>query len=440
MRKLCTSLAIALLLPLTGLAQQPVQLAPGEEVVDRVVAVVGDSIILRTEIQTYLLQLQAQGMAVPPEGSDERADWEKEALEDLVNQLLLVQAAGRDTLVTVPEDRVEATLRQAWEQQIQAFGTEVRLRQAIEDRGQSVTQYRAEMREDIRRSLLVEGYLQLRGQQARSLPVDEEEIRAFFERERSRLGERPATLTFRQAFIFPSPSPASMAAAREQAEALRQRIVAGEDFADLARRFSADSASRNLGGDLGWFRRGAGLVEEFENAAFTLRPGVLSPVVETLFGAHIIRVERVRGAERKIHHILVAAEPDPEDGARARAQAEDALEQIRAGAPFRNLTQDQRSANLPDSITIERDRLDQFPSEYASALRSAQPGDLVGPVPFPTGQGDAWVIVRMLDSRPAGEYSYEDVRGLILERIRNEKFEERLIAELRARTYVEIRL
>ncbi len=430
-------LALLFLLPVAGVAQQ----SNGDELVDRIVAVVGDSIILRTEVQSYLIQLEAQGVPVAPEGSAERGEWEEEALNDLINQLLLVQAASRDTLVTVSEDRVEAALRQTWEQQIQAFTSEARLRQAIEDRGQTVTQYRAELRNDIRRSLLVEGYFALRAQQARGLPpVEESEIREFFERERGRLGRRPATLTFQQAFIFPSPSDEAMARAREQAEELRARILTGEDFAELARRFSADSASRNLGGDIGWFRRGGGLVEEFEDAAFSLRPGIVSPVVETMYGAHLIQIERVRGPERKIHHILIAAETDPEDAVRARASAEEAMERIRAGEPFRNFTGDQRSANLPDSISIEADRLGQFPSEYAAALSGASPGEMVGPVRFPTGQGDAWVVVRMLEVREAGEYSYEDVRSIIVERLQEEKFRERLLTNLRARTHVEIRL
>jgi parvulin-like peptidyl-prolyl isomerase len=270
--------------------------------------------------------------------------------------------------------------------------------------------------------------------------VEESEIRAFFEREKDRLGDRPATVTFRQALVFPSPSDEAMAAARVEAERIRALILDGEDFADLARRFSGDPGSRQLGGDLGWFRRGSGLVSEFEDAAFALRPGVLSGVVETSYGAHIIKVERVRGAERKIHHILISAEVEAGDAERTRSRAGEILDRVRAGAPVSEFSGPQREMSIPDSLTVEAARLDEYPTGYAAAIRAAAPGDVVGPIAFPTQQGDAYAVVQVLEKREAGEYSYEDVRGLIQERLRNEKFEERLLADLRARTYVEIRL
>jgi peptidyl-prolyl cis-trans isomerase C len=78
--------------------------------------------------------------------------------------------------------------------------------------------------------------------------------------------------------------------AREKAEGILKRIRAGEDFAKLAMEFSDDPGSKARGGDLGLFGRGR-MVKPFEEAAFNLKPGTVSEVVETAFGYHLIKVE-----------------------------------------------------------------------------------------------------------------------------------------------------
>src|SRR5690606_3914359 len=101
-------------------------------------------------------------------------------------------------------------------------------------------------------------------------------------------------LTFRQVVVAPTASDSAKAAARAEAEALVDSIIAGRDFAELATRHSDDIGTASVGGDLGWFRRGQ-MVKEFEDAAFAIPAGRVSRVVETVFGYHVIKVERVRG-------------------------------------------------------------------------------------------------------------------------------------------------
>jgi len=84
-----------------------------------------------------------------------------------------------------------------------------------------------------------------------------------------------------------------LVSSREQAESLRQQILAGEEFALLARQFTLDLTTRPAGGDLGWFPRGVLLAPEVEEAAFALAPGEVSPVVESSLGFHIVEtIER----------------------------------------------------------------------------------------------------------------------------------------------------
>ncbi|HWK89840.1 MAG TPA: peptidylprolyl isomerase, partial [Longimicrobium sp.] len=86
------------------------------------------------------------------------------------------------------------------------------------------------------------------------------------------------------------PTPAQRQQLRQRAEAIRARAAGGEDFAALARQFTQEPGGGERGGDLDWFGRGR-MVPQFEQAAFKLQPGQVSPVVETPFGYHVIKVE-----------------------------------------------------------------------------------------------------------------------------------------------------
>lgn len=120
--------------------------------------------------------------------------------------------------------------------------------------------------------------------------ISEEQLRQLYEKDQPDVSVRARHILIR---VNANDPQATKDSARALAESLRKRAVAGEDFAKLAEKYSEDPGSAKNGGDLGFFQRGQ-MVGPFEDAAFQLKPGEISDVVETPFGYHVIKLEERR--------------------------------------------------------------------------------------------------------------------------------------------------
>ncbi len=121
----------------------------------------------------------------------------------------------------------------------------------------------------------------------------EEEIEAYYKRHMNEY-RVPASVKARHILVRPDSSTEdkekAWQEAREKTEKILERVKKGEDFSELAKQFSQDPGSAQKGGELGWFEEGM-MVKEFEQAAFSLEKGEVSPIVKTQYGFHIIRVD-----------------------------------------------------------------------------------------------------------------------------------------------------
>jgi len=131
---------------------------------------------------------------------------------------------------------------------------------------------------------------------AASMTPSEEDIRQAYEDYLAREA-RHERREARHILITPSQG-GDMESARKQAEALRERLLKGEDFAALAKQYSQDPGSAERGGELGWVERGM-MVDPFEKALFALKEGEISAPVQTDFGWHLIKLERIEHAQPK---------------------------------------------------------------------------------------------------------------------------------------------
>jgi peptidyl-prolyl cis-trans isomerase SurA len=443
-RHLLLTIALATLAvasPRAALAQGLVRTDPGETI-ERVVAVAGDSVITLTELQEYILTLRAQGQL--PNDPAQRAEIEEQALEALVDQMLILQEAAADSTLIPDEEEIEGRVAEIMEQSVQSTGGSAAFQAALAREGVTQGEYRDMMTQRVRREQIRQAFMATRVRDSAPVPITETEARQMFEATRTQIGERPEILTIRQAVVRPAASDSAWNAAKVEADAVLARVRAGEDFATLAQQ-NSDDGSGAAGGDLGWFRRGM-MVREFEEMAFRLPAGQVSEPVRSEYGWHIIKVERTRPGEVNARHILFRPEEGQTADERARTQAEEIARRARAGESFAALLDEFRpnllgEDEIPDSVALPRAQMSQaLPPDYQQPLANVTKGQIVGPFPFVARAQTNWVVVEVTDIRPGGAYTFEELRPQIDARLSEERTIERILTGLRERYYVEIRL
>jgi peptidyl-prolyl cis-trans isomerase SurA len=436
----------ALALPNTGrvAAADSAVVAPGPPrdtafVVDRVVAVVGNRPVLASQVDEELFSRQSQGTKLPDSEAGLRSV-RREIVSSIIDEELLVQQAQRDTAIAVTDEEIASGVEEQVRKVRTNFTSEVDYVAELRKAGfQTPEEYRRWLTDQQRRAAYQNRLIEKLRNEGKLKPVapTEKEMRQFFEEQKSSLGKRPATLSFRQIVITPAPSAEALARAKAQADSIVLQLRRGADFATAARRFSADSASREQGGSLNWFRRGV-MVPEFEQVAFSLRPGIISDPVKSPFGYHIIQVERIQPAEVQARHILLVPEIDSTNVDSARTQAAAVREALLAGASFDSLQRlyhDKSSEREAQNVPA-----DKLPAGYAQGIGSSETGTIV-PVfilPGPGGK-EQFVVLQVTDRRPEGEIKYEDVRDRIRDQLGQQLAIRRYIDRLRSTTYVEIR-
>ena len=403
------------------------------DLVERVVAVVGDSVVLMTELEEFLLAMEARGW-VRPTGTAELLEVRVEALRQLVNQQLILQEAAKDTLLEVTDDELEDRVQQQIEGQVRQFGTLGRLQQALIEQNMTLAVYREQQKNLIRRQLLQERYFAKTDQSATDIVVTEEEAQRYFNENRDQIPERPPAILFESVRLLPEPTDTAKAETLAEADSVLALIDDVEDFPELAIRFS-DGPSGPAGGELGWIREDGSFVEEFEKMAFGIPAGSVSPPVETEFGYHLILVERVRGGERRVRHILFQPEITAEDVEANDARAESFSTRLEAGETMLDLGLE------ADTVELTLEEIAQTSPALAGAMRGAQEGDVVGPIEMNDPRSEnGWSLARVLGTTTGGAPEFSDFRDVIVERLRSERLAESVVEGLRSRAYIEIRL
>lgn len=442
-----TLLLLLLLAPATLVAQA----APADQPqfrcdtavgsVDRVVAVAGDAPILASQVEEEMFTQRAQQGPLPKTLPEFQALC-RQVMSDLVDAELLLQVAQRDTSIKVTDQEIADGVQQQFRNVRQRFQSEVDFRRELGQSGfQTPEEFRRFLADNQRRQAYRQRLMEKLKSNDKLKPVQptEAEMRAYFDQYHDQLPQRPATVSFENIVISPRASAEAMQRAHALADSIVTELRNGADFATAAKRFSQDPASKEQGGELGWFRRGQ-MVAGFERVAFALKPGVISDPVETPFGFHIIQVERIQPAEVQARHILIMPDITPADADSAEALAGRVATALRDGASFDSLTRLYHDAG--EEKVAEDVPLNQLPAEYKDGIGTADSGTVV-PVFVIRKEGGVrrkYVVLEVTGRRTEGAIRYEDVKDQIRKQLGDNLAMRRYLDHLRHSTYVDLRL
>jgi peptidyl-prolyl cis-trans isomerase SurA len=273
-------------------------------VLDKIIAKIDNYIVLKSELEAAYQNYLTEGNP----GSDQA---KCALLNRMVMSKLMVAKAEIDSVV-VTDSEVDQNTSQRMSVILQNYGNS---QEELERQyGKTLDQIKIELRDQIREQLLGREMTQ---RITKDIEITPAEVKRFFNKiPTDSLFYYDADAEIGQIVRVAKINNQQKEDTKARLEALRDRLMNGENFNELAKKYSEDPSAQANGGEMGYVGRGA-MVPEFEAMAFKLRKGEISHPFESPFGFHIMQLIDRRGNEYNSRHILISATPSSEDIARA---------------------------------------------------------------------------------------------------------------------------
>lgn len=374
--------------------------------VDGVAAVVGKNIVKYSDVERSFAQMRLRS------GLDDAQNNRCAILENLILTQLLVHKGELDS-VEVNEEEVKQYLESFLQSDLERYGSKEALREAT---GFAYDELKEQYDRMIRTNLLSRSVEYSITENVKVTPA---EVTEFFNTlPADSLPMMPERYEISEIVIQPTIPETERDRVRAELAELRERVIKGESFSMLAALYSQDPGSARKGGELGFFPRGR-MVAEFESAAFALKPGEVSPIIETQFGFHIIQLIERRGNTINARHILIIPKVSPEDLLRTRMQLDSIATEIRAGhISFEDAAKQYSTANSAKqggTVTNASDGSNRFDAEalkqsyFAVGIPGMDVGDVSNATAFKTEDNqDAYRIVRLNHKYPSHKANLVD--------------------------------
>ena len=259
--------------------------------IDKIIAIIGDEIVLRSDVENQYLQYISQGVT-----SNE--ELRCEILEDLMTQKLLIFSCKQDS-ISVTKEEIEQEVETRVNYYVDQIGSIEKVEQYFEKDIYQIKKVLSELVED---QFLIQRMQSSITKDVKITPFD---VNEYYEKiDKSELPFIEDRYKLSQIIVKPKMSEDQINKLTDRLNAFRKRVLNGEDFKVLAALYSDDPGSANNGGEIGFVSRGT-FVPEFEKVAFRLKKGEVSEIVKTNFGYHIIQLIERRGDQVNVRHILL---------------------------------------------------------------------------------------------------------------------------------------
>ncbi len=412
------AVAATLMLPISGFAQKY-----GNGLIDKTIAVVGNEMISLSELEQEILYMRMQGMY-----SDKNMRCEQ--LEKMLENKLFLMQARVDSL-SVNQEMVASTLSQ----RIDAMRTQLGGDDNVEKTyGKPLYKLRQEWKQQMEdMSLTQQMQQQISSQVPELTPHDVKEYLA--ETDPADLPMVPIKYQLSQICIYPDREAANLAV-KEKLLGIRERIMNGEKFSTLARIYSEDPGSARKGGELGLASKSI-FWPAFSDAAMSLKPGVISQIVETPDGFHIIEVLEKKGDMFNARHILIKPSYTDEDRQKAFKTLDSLKTEIQNNAvtfqmAARFYSQDAQTktngGQMADPYTgSSYFEIDQLKPEDYAAIKDLKECEISEPVQSTDNEGrngnTVYKIIKVDKIIPAHTASFDKDYNELLEEARSKKQE-----------------
>lgn len=357
---------------------------PQKVVADKIIAVVGDRIILKSDITNAIADMARQGAAVPENANCSVLD------QALVSKVLMMQAI-KDSL-PVSEEEIEAELDQRVRYFVNMYGT----KEAVESMaGKSIYQIKDDARESVRESKLAQS---MQRKIVDNVKVTPAEVKSYFERiPKDSLPFFESEYQIGQIIIFPKASrDMETYVIGELNNYKRQVENKTSSFESLAKRYSEDPGSKDRGGQYQISRVDKSWDPAFVNAAFRLKEGQVSNPFKSKFGYHIVQLVERNGDEAIVRHILRVAPVNQEEIAEATKKLDSVRNMLLAGTMDFNTAagkfSDDESAKFAGPYLLNRSgetlvTIDEMDKDVVSMLDKIAVGSYSQPMPYTEERG-----------------------------------------------------
>ncbi len=405
-----------------------------QEVLDKIVAVVDDEVILKSELEFQTAMFAAQRNLNPNDSTLKR-----QLLEKLIEDKLLYAQSILDS-IEVTDDEVDGRLDYLINYYKQQYGSQEKLEKAY---GMSVERIKREMKDNTKKNIMAE---KLKQQKFGKINVTRRDVEEFYNTYKDSLGMISEKFKIAHIFINPKAGNKLKNIARKYAQSILDSIKNGADFAELAKKVSEDPGSAKEGGDLGFVKRGI-FYPEFESAAFQLKKGEISKVIESPVGFHIIQMLERRGESIHTRHILIKVKSDNDADLRAIEKLTDIRDSIVNNVnTFEyyalKYSDDKQTAKFGGVLgTFEKGQLEK---PLLKEIIKLKEGEISFPKRLDLGNGNyGFHIVKLIKKIPEHKANlkddYDEIKKITEMKKREELFT-KWMKEIKKNIYWEIRL
>lgn len=280
------------------------------EKLEGIVAVVGDEVILKSELDAYTaLRLNELNIKLDSVAA-ELPKYRKGFLNEIIDGKVLLVHAKNDTTISVTNDEVDRAVENHFTMLLRQNNITMDSLESIllREQGMTLAKFKAEARTAIREQLLKQ---KVQRQYVSPVKVSRRDVEGFYAQYHDSLPKAGEGVLLSKLAIAVSPPASVRQAAWEKILSIKQQLLNGADFAEMAQRYS-QSPEGATGGDLGFIEKGTLNLITFEQRAFSLSPGQTSDPFETPLGFHIVNVLARENQKVHVRQILIKIAPPPE--------------------------------------------------------------------------------------------------------------------------------